>query len=63
MSKMKYDENVDHIYCECDSNVSLCGFNISGLDDYGDEEGFVENFCVTCLELETSDATCKYCGK
>ena len=57
------DASIDHIYCACDRNVSLCGFDITELTDCGMEtEEDNPDFCVVCLEIEEVNLPCKNCG-
>ena len=57
------DDSIDHIYCECDRNVSLCGFDISDHFDNGMEtEEDNPDFCVVCLEIEEANQPCRNCG-
>lgn len=57
------DDSIDHIYCACDRNVSLCGFDITDLTDCGMEsEEDNTLFCVVCLEVEESQTPCENCG-
>lgn len=58
------DDSIDHIYCACDRNVSLCGFDITELTDYGMESDADDTmFCVVCLEVEASGVLCENCGQ
>ena len=56
------DDSIDHIYCNCNSNVSLCGFDISDLTDCGYNDSNSAEFCIVCLEVEENNAPCVLCG-
>ena len=57
------DDSIDHIYCQCDSNVSLCGFDISDLTDCGYGDPASAEFCIVCLEVEENNTPCFLCGE
>lgn len=58
------DDSIDHIYCPCDRNISLCGFDISDHFDKGIEtEEDSPDFCVVCLEIEEANQPCRNCGE
>ena len=51
-------ETLDHIYCPCDPNLGLCGWDLTDYieveaSDNGDD-------CIVCAELDL--APCPRCG-
>ena len=58
------DDGIDHIYCSCNHDVSLCGFDISDHTDHGmQSEDDNPDFCIVCLEVEDSGTLCLMCSK
>jgi hypothetical protein len=54
---------ITHFYCGCDRDLSLCGKDISDLDDHGQAWWVVdadEQTCVVCWELVREP--CERCG-
>lgn len=51
------DSTLDHIFCDCNPNIALCGTDISTLDFNTVIE---EDLCVVCKDLE--DKSCDRCG-
>ena len=51
-------EPLDHIYCPCDPNLGLCGYDLTG---YTEVEAFAsDDECIVCADLEL--APCPRCG-
>ncbi len=57
-----FEDNLDHIFCMCLPNLSLCGVYLADEElDFSEWEPD-ENTCSMCLEEETDDLeTCKRC--
>jgi len=48
-------DDLNHLYC-CDPDWSLCGRDISDLDEHEVSDA---DLCVVCRELEDVDAPCR----
>lgn len=53
------DDDLDHIYCECDENISLCGIDLTGVEEI-DKDAETPDDCVVCIDLR--DRPCQRCG-
>lgn len=52
------DGDLSHIYCLCDENTALCGWDLTDADDAYD----VMNACIVCEELDSNeDFVCPQC--
>lgn len=55
------DDTIEHYYCSCSPNVSLCGLDVSDANDHTDMDTPLEDDCVVCVDfLETP---CERCGR
>lgn len=52
--------DLSHIYCLCDENVALCGWDLTEADEAYDEL----SACIVCEELDASaDFKCPQCNQ
>lgn len=56
-SRPRADDDLAHLYCECDPDVSLCGLDISGEPEATDPA----DWCVVCDDL--NEFPCPRCGE
>jgi hypothetical protein len=54
------DDDLEHYYCECDSNWALCGADVSDAADHTLLDTPLEDDCVVCVDL--LDSRCPRCG-
>lgn len=53
------DDDLDHLFCECLPDLSLCGRDISE-DRIVPPEAELSHPCVVCMDLE--EVACPRCG-
>ena len=53
----KCEDDLDHVVCGCDENLSLCGLDVSGMN-----WGFLltHKTCIVCMEM--TRRPCERCG-
>lgn len=55
-------EDLTHYFCQCDPEVGICGADLTGLDELGDDEGGPD--CELCsVLLDASGGLCGRCGQ
>jgi hypothetical protein len=52
------DDDIDHMVCECNPDIALCGTNVSEVD--WKDDGSPPD-CVVCAAM--ADTPCPYCGE
>lgn len=54
------ESDLFHIYCECNENVALCGFDLTNVEEIESSDG--ELICIVCDELCNSETyVCPLC--
>jgi len=59
VARTSADDDLDHIYCDCDPDLGLCGSDISAAIFIGDDEQ-LDFLCLVCDDL--ADDPCPRCG-
>ncbi len=54
-------EPINHYFCPCDPDTSLCGIDMTDWEDAGYVLSHDEDDCVVCIDLEHEP--CRKCGK
>lgn len=52
------DDDLGHIFCDCDENRALCGADVTDCPVVEDRDDSL--LCVVCADLE--DVPCERCG-
>lgn len=61
--KEAHDDDIDHVYC-CDPNTSICGKDISDLDEECDPDCWTHPTCSVCwINRHSILWTCPLCDK
>jgi len=54
------DDDLCHLYCECNIDLSLCGLDISDATRNPDPDESRE--CIVCNDLDDTEPICRECG-
>lgn len=55
---VEFDDNLDHLVCDCNSDIALCGTDVSDVEIV--EEANPSKLCIVCKDLMYE--LCKFCN-
>lgn len=53
----------DHVFCECNPNMSLCGVDLTHVEDSGAWDDTTPNMCPMCVHMNDNNLPCSLCGE